>query len=464
LNETGIWLPSGGDDRVERVRRAMAGPIAAGSGTALVVIGLAWAGLLHWPLAYAQYVPNYFPAGVPGFDQELGVTVVQRVRPLYEESGLRAGSFIVHADLDQTVGYNSNVFGYAGAAGSPTIETAPSLSINSDWSRNALGASISMDDYRYLGASSQNVTSWNAALGGAITIGRSDLAVAYSHASLSESPTDIGAPPSATPIPYTIDDFRTDTTIDLGRIQITPNFDYSLYRYGTAAVIGQPSNQSFRDSNVARGGAAVRYQLSDQRSLLVVMQAIDSDFINPQPDTPSLSSTSALVMGGLDYQYDGLWRYQVLAGMEVRNFAASGFATRAAPIAKATVIWTPSGLTTVTGTVLRTLDDPVEEGSSGFTYSSAQLRVDHEYRRNILLNGEIGVRLVNYLQSSGNQTQPYVSVGATWLMNEHMHLTGQYTYTNESASGSTVNAATNTALFSGNYNQSLVTLNLHLAL
>jgi hypothetical protein len=442
----------------------MAGPIGARSALALAGIGLAWAGLLHCPVAYAQFVPNYFPAGVPGFEQELGVTVVQRVRPLYEEPGVRLGSFVIHSALDETVGYNSNVFGYAGAPGSAMISTAPSLSINSDWSRNALGASISADDYRYPGAASQNTTIWNAAVGGAYTIGRSNLDVAYSHASLSESATDIGAPPSATPIPYTIDEFRTGTTIDLGRIQISPNFDYSLYRYGSAAVIGQPSNQGFRNSDIARGGAAFRYVLSDQRSLLVVVQAIDSDFVNPLPNTPSLSSTSELVMGGLDYQYNGLWRYQLLAGMEVRSFAASGFATRTAPIAKATAIWTPTGLTTVTGTVLRTLDDPVEEGTSGFTYSSAELRVDHEYRRNILLNAEIGARLVNYLQSNASETQPYVSVGATWLMNEHMHLTGQYTFTNQSTSGAVVNTSTNTPLFSSNYNQNLVLLTLHLAL
>ena len=425
---------------------------------------------LVWPLAArAQYVPTYFPAGVPGYDQELGVTVVTRVRPLFQEQGIRAGSFIIRPDLDESVGYNSNVLGYSGGPGSPVIETAPSLSVNSDWSRNAIGASISADDQRYLNTPAQSFTNWNAALGGSYTLGRGDATVGYSHSVQHESPTDIGAPPTATPIPFTVDDVRTSATIDLGRFRITPNVEFSAYRYGTADVIDQPANQAFRNSDVIRGGAAIRYELSEQRALLLVLQGIDSNYINQQPGAVSMSSTSGLVLGGIDYQYDGLWRYQLLAGLEVRSFAAANFSTRVAPIAKATAIWTPTGLTTVTGTLLRTLDEPVEEGTSGFTYSSAELRVDHEYRRNILLNGELGTRLAEYQQGGGTQIQYYASAGVTWLLNRRMSLNGQYSFTVQnvaSGSSSSVNVPAVLARsgFDGNYNQNVFTVTLHIGL
>ena len=190
--------------------------------------------------ARAQFVPNYFPTGIPGYGQSLGVTVLSRVRPLYEEQGVRVGSFVVRTDLDENIGYNSNVLGFRGSPGSAMVETNPSISVNSDWSRNALGASFSLDDQRYLSTPSQNQTNWTAGIGGAYTIGRGDLTVAYSHANQNESPTDIGAPATATPIPFTVDDFRTSYTFDLGRVKITPNFEYSLYRFGSAQVIGQP--------------------------------------------------------------------------------------------------------------------------------------------------------------------------------------------------------------------------------
>jgi hypothetical protein len=426
------------------------------------------AGILGARGAHAQYVPNYFPAGVPGYGESLGVTVVSRVKPLYEEAGMRIGSFIIHGDLDESVGYNSNVLGFSGSPGSAVVETAPSISINSDWSRNALGASFSVDDQRYLNTASQNRTDWNAAIGGAYTIGRGDLTLAYSHANEHESPTDIGAPPTGTPIPYTDDDFRTSYTFDLGRVKITPNFEYSLYRFGTADVIGQPANQSFRDSNIAQGGAAFRYELSDQRSLLLVFQGINATYIHPQANQLSLNSTSGLVLAGIDYQYNGVWRYQFLAGVEARHFSASQFGTRVAPIVKAAVIWTPTGLTTVTGTLLRTLDEPIEEGTSGFTYNSAELRLDHELRRNVLLNGELGTKIAQYQQGGGTQTQYYASVGASWLLNRRMRLGLQYTFTRQNSSSGAENttplASNFGALINGDYSQNLIMVTLHVGL
>ena len=308
-------------------------------------------------------------------------------------------------------------------------------------------------------------------MGGAYTIGRGDLTIAYSHTNQSENPTSIGAPATATPIPFTVDDFRTSYTFDLGRLKITPNFEYSLDRFGSAQVIGQPGNQAFRDSDIAQGGAAFRYELSDQRSLLFVLQAIDSHYINPQAGQPSLSSTSELALGGIDYQYNGLWRYQLLAGVEVRQFAASQFSTRVAPIAKATVIWTPTGLTTVTGSLLRTLDEPIEEGTSGFTYDQAEIRADHELLRNVLLNGEIGTRIAEYQQGGGTQAQYYASAGATWLLNRRMRLNAQYTFTRQDSSGGNQPNTPTTPVTSAfgtmsgsSYNQSLLMVTLHVGL
>lgn len=420
--------------------------------------------------AHAQSLPDlssYFPPGVPGFNQEQGVTVMTRVVPGYDQPGIRAGAFMIRPNLDETVGYNSNVLGIRGGPASPVIRTDPSVSINSDWGRNAFGASFSLDDQRYPGAPSQNQTNWTAVVGGGYTIGRSNLNIAYGHFSLHENATDIGAPPATTPIPYTLDDFRANYTFDLGRLKITPNAEFSLYRYGNASILDLPTSQTFRDADVIQGGSAFRYELSDQRALLLVLQGIKTDFANQSSGTPSLSSTSGLIMGGLDYQAHGPWRYQLLAGAEMRQFTASQFKTRIAPVARGAVIWTPTGLTTVTASALRTIADPIQQGTSGFTYTAGELRIDHEYYRNLLLNGETGVRLAQYFEG-GTQTQFYASAGVTWKINRHMSLTGQYTFTTQNSPGgglATLSSVSgNPALVTGSYTQHLFLLTLHLGL
>ncbi len=378
--------------------------------------------------AYAQYVPGEFPVGVPGYDEELGVTVVSRLRPLYEQQGIRLGDFLVQSSLDQSFGYNSNVLGLSSGRGSPVIETNPSLSVNSDWGRDALGANVSVNNSQYLATPNQNTTDWTAALGGAYTIGRDDLTLSYAHLQLHESPTSVGAPPTTTPIPFTVDDIRSSYRLRLGSLQITPNVDVSLFRYGSATIPGQPTSQSFRDANEVRGGTSFRYALTDQGSLLFTIEGIKSEFPHQQPGQPALSSTSVLAMGGIDYQYDGIWRYQFLIGAEARYFESSQFKTQVAPIARAALIWTPTETTTVTATLLRTIEDP-NQISSGYTYTTAALRVDHEYLRNVLLNAQVGIDRAAYLQNGGTQTAYTAGAGVTWLINRRMSLTTQYTYT-----------------------------------
>lgn len=438
--------------------------------------GLAAVAVLLLPcLARAQYVPDYFPTGVPGYNQDMGVTVVTRVRPLYAQPGIRAGSFTITPTLNESTGYNSNVVGLSGGPGSWFVETNPSVQIQSDWSRDSLGASFSADNFLYPDTPAQNATNWQAAIGGAYTIGRGNLTLAYGHFSLNERPTDVGAPPSSAPIPYTVDDVRGDYTFDLGRLKITPDLDFSLWRFGNTTIptgnptiptgdptiLIVPSDQSFRNRNVVLGGTTFRYELSGETSLLLVMQGTTSQFIKPEPGLfPPLSSSSAMALGGIDYQYDGVWRYQLLAGVEVRTFVALAFATRTSPILQGTVIWTPSGLTTVTASALRTISDPTTEGSSGSNDTRLQLRVDHEYLRNVLLDGEAGVENAAYFQG-GAQSGYYVGGGITWLINRNLRLSARYQFTERSSSSAVaVTAAGTVAQVGGPYNQNLFTLQL----
>ncbi len=410
--------------------------------------------------ARAQYVPNYFSPGVPGYGEQMGVTVVTRVRPLYEQPGVRFGDWIIHPNLDESTGYNSNVLGLQGGPSSWVVETNPSLQINSDWSRDSLGAAFSADNLQYPGSPNQDETNWQAAIGGGYTIGRSDLQLAYAHLALHELPTDIGAPPSSTPLPYSVDDVRSDYTFDFGRLKITPNLEYQHWQFGSTTISGVTSDQAFRNRGVYQAGSAFRYELSGTTSLLLVTQAVSSQFVKQQPGLPSLSSNGGLVLTGIDYQYTGPWRYQLLVGAAVRSFTASQFKTQASPIAQATVIWTPTGLTTVTGSVLRTIEDPTVEATSGFNYTTAQLRVDHEYLRNVLLDVEGGVENADYFQG-GTQTVYYGGGGATWLLNRWLRLSAHYQFTRGQGTQSTTTA---TVLTSSPYSQNLILFGLHVGL
>ncbi len=444
-------------------------------------------GLLAWGFssgAHAQYVESYFPTGVPGFDRDQGVTVLSRLRPLYDEPGVRLGAYTVNARLDESVGYDSNILGISGGPSSGFVRTSPSVSANSNWSRNRFGISVSADNYSYFTASPQNYTNYNVSVGGGYTIGRHDLDIGYSHFRQHTLGTDIGAIATTTPLPYDVDAVRADYTIEAGRFSFVPNVDVRLFQFGSAPVLGQPTNQNFRDRTVLLGGVTTRYSLSDQRSILVVLQGINSHYIRPQNGQVSNNSKSVLLLAGIDYQATGLWRYRLLGGVEVRDFQSSVYGTRTAPIAEANVIYTPTGLTTLTGYVRRQIEDAQAEGTAGYTLTTTGVVVDHELQRNVLLQGRGSFQAAEYFQSTGTTTSYTLGGGVNWLVNRRLRLSADYDFTQQSSPGNTTVVGTQVVtsplsttqqlitptsqalntLTTGNYNRNVLLFGIHLAL
>jgi hypothetical protein len=405
--------------------------------------------------ARAQYLETYFPSAVPGYDTAQGVTVLSRERPSYDPRGVRLGSFVLHPTLLEGLGFDSDVTGLPGGPASALLRTAPAINARSDWSRDALGIALSADNRQYFDAPRQNTTNWTASIGGGTTIGRQNLTIGYSYLSLNQNATEVGALPSDTPVHFAVNDVRVAYPVDLGRLVITPTVDVRTFQFDATTVLGMPMSQAYRDRVVTIAGAVARYELAELRNLLFVLQGVDVAYTAPQPGQPSNNATGAIALGGIDYQETGPWRYRLLVGVEERRFAAAQYATRIAPIAQGAVIWTPTGLTTVTATLARTIEEPSAQGSSGYVYTRADLGVDHELFRNLLLQARAAFLNANYLQGGGTETSWRLGGGVTWLLNRNVRLSLDYGHTTQSgvpvpqpgASTTATTATTTTTVF-----------------
>jgi len=196
------------------------------------------------------------------------------------------------------------------------------------------------------------------------------------------------------------------------------------------------------------------------------VQGLDNSFTNQLASQPSNDSTGVLALGGIDYKAEGPWTYRLLVGAERRDFSASQYASHTAPILAGSVIWTPTGLTTVTGLVSRTIEAPNAEGNSGFTYSDASVVVDHELYRNILLQGRVGFQYLQYLQGGGSQTSYSFGASANWLINRTVRLSLDYNFNQLTGSqASTFNGVPNiTTTGSTTFTRDIALLSLHFAL
>ena len=400
-------------------------------------ISVAALALLALP-ARAQYLQTYFPGTVPGFDQQLGVTVLSRLRPGYEAQGVQAGAFTIRPRLDESFGYDTNPAGVSNSQGSWLLRTTPSVTANSNWSNTRLGAAIGADNYHYFDTTNQDRTDWTGAVGAGTTLRQDDdLSIAYAHLALHENADSVGGIASSVPTPYDVNDIRLAYKLDLGgRFTLTPNLDVRTYQFGNTVVGTTPTSQSYRNRTVFTGALTGRYALTDRTGALVVLAGSGSNYTDNTPGAPSNNSRTALMLVGLDDLLGTLIRYRILVGAEIRTFTAAVYQTHTAPVAEASLIWTPTGLTTITGDLAHTIEDPSSEGTAGYEFTLGTLTIDHEFRRDVLLQGRSAVQSAHFLQGGGTQTAYGLGAGITYLVNRNISIALNYDYLHQSGTNS----------------------------
>ena len=419
-------------------------------------------GALGWAAAACgQDLSQYFPQGVPGYDTEPGVTVQSRVRPDYDPAGVRVDSFLLYPSVNLGFGYDSDLFGSTPVAGQRTgswlVDTSASVLARSDWGRDALGGFVSVDRANELDLPSQSDTDWTGMLGGTIDIGRDQLTLAAAHLFLHQAPTAIDALPTDQPVPYQVNDLRLAYMHDFDRLSVTPNFEFTTYRFGNVTIDGIPSSQTDRNRDVVQAGLTASYDVAPLRTILLVLRGTDTRYTEPLPSAPSHDSTGAAALMGIEWG-DGVLDLRLLAGWEQRDFAAPQFRSHGAPAAEGEVTWSPSGMTTVTGTLSRTIEDAAQEGVAGYTNTAAKLEINHEYLRNVLLNGFASLQHAAFLEGGGEQTLYSLGSSVTWLVNRHLRVTASEAFFDMRS-----NPGTSTSIGSS-YVRSLTLLTLGLGL
>lgn len=364
-------------------------------------------------------------AGGLGFDP--GVTVTSRSRPEYDSSGVQAGTFVIRPELDESVGYENNVLATPRPHGSPVIETYGTVNAASDYSLGNIRGSLSVDSLQFPSQTQQSFTNFTAQAGAGYQFGNDYATFNYAHLMLSETPGGLDVPLLQQPLAYNIDSVDFGYRINFARTFLTPGIDVTYYDFGNSLVSGANYTQSYRNRVVFTPSLTAGYQLSTRRDVILVVRDSQATYLNPVPGLPHRDYNDVAVLGGLDYD-TGLIRYRLLAGYEIRNFENPQFKSINAPVVEASAVWTPSGLTTVTGTAARRIQDSADETTSGYTENYVQLRVDHEYQPNLLLRANTGVYVTQY-QGSGSQSLYTVGAGAIYLLNRNMQAGLSYDFT-----------------------------------
>ena len=386
--------------------------------------------------ARAQQIDRFFSQGVDAYGTTPGITVLSRLRPEYEPPGIRADGFVINTNLAQGLGYDSNAIGQPQAKPSLVVQTEASVSARSDWGRNSLKFNAGMNSRQYPAQSQQSTLDWNAAVGGTYDIGRHQAGLDFSHIKSAQTPRDLSNPLLTAPVPYTVDSVQSSFTANFGRFALVPSLDFGMWRFDDASQSRTPLTLSYQNRNVLTTNLVGRYAASAQRSLLIILRGVQTRYVATVSGQPSRDSQGVDVLAGVEYSAGAVWRYRALAGYQTRQYASSAFRPLSGPTMEANILWQPPGLTSVTGSALHTIADASLTDNTSYTLSQVRLTIDHELRRNILLQVRGEADSAVYPQNAGSATLYIAGASATWLVNRRVRVIASYDYTHRQSGSS----------------------------
>jgi hypothetical protein len=290
--------------------------------------------------ARAQLIGRYFPANIPAYEDWFATVDTSGVGD-QQVTGERVGSFIIQPTFTEGIGYDSDPSGRPSGAGSADLSSSGVVTVTSDWSRNALGAALTVNDVRYFSQPTFDYTTWTASAGGAIDYGDDEIRLGYIHVNSVTLPTDAGTFGLTAPITNQIDDFRVSDTIGPGPLTLVPAVVGDLYRFSAPPGELAGLEQGVSNRNVVTPSITANYQFAGGHNLVVVL----SDEYGTYPGgntggfTPNYNDVSLLA--GIEYRQSALFAYRALVGYEERFLQGNGHAggTISAPAAELDAIW-----------------------------------------------------------------------------------------------------------------------------
>ena len=400
------------------------------------------------------------PAALPEEVPE-GQTVMQRPHPDYQPSGVPIGSFILFPDLTIGQSFNSNILGTPRNTQSDFITAIqPSVDLRSNWNTNALNFHFDDSFQKYAEHPGQDYNDYSFSSDGRLDVLRDTQIFGGIGYSVRHEPVySVNNPGSINPaftttVPEQYSDLAANAAIqhsfDRLTVRLDANYDKFDFSDVTAAT-GQLINMHLQNYNQELLTFKTSYELAPQRQVYLLgtynwrNYEFARDLTGVNRDSQGYSAAA-----GFSYDLTGVTTVDLYAGYLRQNYLAP-LRDATGPTGGAKVTWNVTRLTTVTATAARGVAETVVEQNgvpaSSYLVTSAQLRVDHELLRNLILDGNVGYEADQF--QGVPRTDKYYSAGvsAKYLIDRHFSASLGYTFLTRDSTFSAVD-----------FNQSIVLL------
>ena len=358
-------------------------------------------------------------------------TVTSRDRPELDPQGMRASSFLLYPALDVEAMHDDNIFADNDETESDLItRIKPELVVESDWSRNGLNFKAFADFGRYKDNGDEDFDDYLVSADGFLGIKKANhLAGEISHARkhvARSSPNDRNG---IEPTIYYVNSISADYRHRFNRLSFQVGGNGRMLDYDNVEGSQGIINNQDQDRDELLALLQVNYDVSPALSAFARAQYKDIKY-DQKYDNNGIrrSSNGNQVDLGIELFPSGKISGEVYLGYVNRDYDDPVFDGIDEPIAGASLTWIPSGLTTVTFSSSRDIEETTVDTASGILSTDHNINIDHELLRNLLLNFNLGIRDEEFEGTSRNDDYKYAGFGVRYLMNRNVYLYFSYDY------------------------------------
>ncbi len=385
------------------------------------------------------------------------VSVYERTRDDYSAPGARTGSFLFYPTIEGGVNYTSNIYKtrdgrVVNSAGTVTtvgeiddfiFQVKPGFNLTSDWTQNYFSFFANADIAKYADNGAEDYEDFNIGARGRIDVSRgTSINFGASYGDLHEdrgAPDNIGSAAEQT----FYERFRANIGFvrDLSLVSLAINGNYLNLNYDDSALVGGGTlNNDDRDRERWEGSVRLGYEIDQYYETFIKLTANRVEYDDSTEDGgPQRNSDGWEIVAGAAFDITGTSQGEIFGGYVKQNYDSDTLAATGDVsdfTFGASLLWNPSGLTSVRGAVNRTVTETsvgqivngVNSPAAGILGTLSSLQVEHELQRNVLLKGTATYTYQDFKGTGRNDDLFNASLGARYLMNRNFAIDTTYTF------------------------------------
>ena len=302
----------------------------------------------------------------------------------YDPLGIRAGAFIIKPELNLGMEYTDNVYATEKAERSDWITTlAPKIEVSSDWARHFLGINVGLESGIYSTESDENYVDGHIKLDSRLDFLRESFLTGQAgfervHEARGEPDSD-----QAWSEPATYYRSSLSTAYYHGRGKLSAMVGGGIVRLDYLDVdlnSGGSQNLDFRDYNIYNVNARLAYEIHPVMKPFFSTRYEWRQYDKSEAERDSRGYRVAL---GTGFDLGGVTSGEIFAGYLRQEY--DQFGDNKGPWYGMTLKWNATAMTSLEGSVVKSIKETTASDSSGIDGLDTKLRVDHELLRNLLL-------------------------------------------------------------------------------